>query len=198
MTPTARATRARILAGAGRAFARRGIRQTSVRDIIEETECSRRTFYLYFANQDLVLQALYGEAMDEMLTALVQAVSTSPDDPVGAGVQAYLDFHQSQGELLTVLMSEAMATHSPLAALRERALKRFEHTFGAATERVRGYRLDPLLYRALFTGLGTMVLSAKRDGRLDPNDLPRLSRVMRAMIGQVLSTAERYPEVKEG
>jgi len=196
MTPTARATRARILAGAGRAFARLGIRQTSVRDINEETECSRRTFYLYFANQDLVLQALYGQAMDDMLASLVRAVAAAPDDPVGAGVEAYLDFHQSQGELLTVLMSEAMATHSPLSAQREGALQRFEQTFGAATERARGYRLDPLLYRALFTGLGTMVLSAKRDGRIDPADRPRLARVMRAMIGQVLSAAESFPDVK--
>ena len=196
MTPTARATRARILAGAGRAFARLGIRQTSVRDIIEETECSRRTFYLYFANQDRVMQSLYGEAMDEMLASMVTAVSTTPDDPIGAGIEAYLDFQQSGGALLTVLMSEAMAAHSPLADLREQALGRFTETFGAATERVRGYRLDPLLYRALFTGLGTVVLTVKRDGELDPADRPRLTQVMRAMIGQVLSAGETYPAVK--
>ena len=196
MTPAARATRARILAGAGRALARLGVRATAVKDILGEAEVSRRTFYQYFSSVDGVLVALYDQAMDDMLGHLEAAVRAAPEGQrLEAGVRAYLGFHQSQGALLTVLMSDALAPDSPLATRREQALGRFVEVVGAFSEASRGHRLDPLLVRALFSGLGTMVIGARRAGTLDQTSVDRLAAVMMAMISQVLSAGDRFPSV---
>jgi len=195
MTPSTRATRERILAGAGRAFARLGIRGTSVRDILEEAEVSRRTFYQYFSGQEAVLLALYEQEMDDMLQTVVSALDVPDDQRLDSAVGAYLGFHQRRGRLLTLLMSDAMTADSPLRPHRERVLIRLEDVLGQITEQERGYRLDPHMYRALTSGLTVAVLGAKRDGVLSDADAQRLSAVIQAMIAQVLTAGDHHPAV---
>lgn len=195
MTPTTRATRGRILSGAGRAFARLGIRATSVRDILEEAEVSRRTFYLYFSNQHEVLLALYEQEMDDMFHAVVGALDVPHEQRLDSAVHAYLRFHQERGHLLTVLMSDAMSPDSPLRQRREAVLQRLEAVLGDITEQERGYRLDPYLYRALTTGLTATILGAKDDSGLSEAAVQRLTAVIKAMIGQVLTAGDHHEDV---
>ncbi len=196
LSPTVRATRRRILAAAGELFAEHGVRGLPVRELLARAEISRRTFYQHFDNLDAVAEQLYAEAMDAMLGALVEGFQqAAPGEQVRDGVAAYLQFHLEQGPLLTVLMAESMSEHSPLAARREEALVRFENMLSAATFASLGHRLDPLMYRALFTGLGSTVMAAKRQGRFDAAGVARLSAVMRAMILQVVTAGVSHPEI---
>lgn len=183
-TPNTRATRARIVTATATVIGGRGIRGVAIRDLLEASGVSRRTFYLHFANFDEVLVVLYDDVMTRMLTGVVEAVQQADGDRIDAAVHAYLQFHIDEGPLLTVIMSESMAPYSVLAPRRVAALANFEEMFRSIEATPR----DPLLYRALFSGLGTMVMHAKADGPLDEDRRARVHAVMATMIRAVLGS----------
>jgi hypothetical protein len=80
--------------------------------------------------------------------------------------------------------------------MRREALSGFDVTFGRMMHKTRGYRLDGLMIRALFTGLGTIVTEANLQGKLDGEDRERLARVMQAMILTVFDAGERFEAVR--
>ena len=187
-------TRERIMAGCGQVLRRPP--PDPVRDVLGVAGVSRRTFYQHFDNLEAVAEAIYRDTMQRMLTQLVTAIrEVDPEHRVETAVRAYLAFHRQEGPLLAVLMSESMSPHSKLAQMRREALSGFDVTFGRMMHKTRGYRLDGLMIRALFTGLGTIVTEANW-GKLDGEDGERLARVMQAMILTVFDAGERFEAVR--
>src|SRR5512145_906157 len=66
-SPTRERRRAEILAAAGRLFASRGIRETTVRQIAEEVGVLAGSLYYYFENKDGILDALMRPYVDALL-----------------------------------------------------------------------------------------------------------------------------------
>lgn len=198
LSPTARATRRRILDGAGRVFAAQGLRSATVRDILAEAEVSRRTFYLYFPNTDAVLGDLYCELVDRMLDAIEKALD-SEEDPAGqisASIRAYVDVHVEGGPLVTVLMADSLGPDSPLVPLREAAVQRWIGLLQAAVGRSGLPPLEPLLVRGLITGIEGVALHAKREGLFDPAHRPVLEATMKTLTMQILASGPMYEQLR--
>jgi AcrR family transcriptional regulator len=68
----------KIVAGAARALASRGVRRLSMSDICTEAGVSRGTLYRYFKSKDEVLEALAQHVLAGMATALDVAVAAQP------------------------------------------------------------------------------------------------------------------------
>lgn len=77
--PAANDTTERILDGALRALARRGVRKLSMSDIGDEAGVSRGTLYRYFRSKDEVLEAIGTHVKTGFVTALDKAVEGVDD-----------------------------------------------------------------------------------------------------------------------
>lgn len=109
-------TENRILESSVEVFTKLGVTDTRVEDLIAAAGVSRRTFYKYYPSKEAVLAALYtlitgklaemirGDAGGELPTL----------DVVFTAIDAYLEFHTTNGTLLKYLMEASMRSDSLL------------------------------------------------------------------------------------
>ena len=179
-------------------FATRGLRSTTVRDILAEAEISRRTFYLYFPNTDAVLGDLYCELVDRMLDAIEQALQgeADPATQISEAIRAYVDVHVEGGPLVTVLMADSLGPDSPLGPLREAAVQRWIDLLAGAVERSGLPPLEPLLIRGLITGIEGVALHAKANELFDATHRPMLEATMKTLTMQILASGPMYGQLR--
>ncbi|RMF18064.1 MAG: TetR/AcrR family transcriptional regulator, partial [Candidatus Dadabacteria bacterium] len=130
--PRGSQARQRILQHAEQAFATRGYHGCTVEDILSASGVSRRTFYRHFANRDEVFRGLFVEKTDALATMVerFRQAPTSAQDAylrLGALFEHYLDAMFAVGDLLPVLVREAMS-EPEYATIRERMLAQFRET----------------------------------------------------------------------
>lgn len=131
-------------------FARKGVAETTVNDLLAAANVSRRTFYKYFQNKMEVLEGIYQTAVLLLLARFreMQCVAGSPDAWLGAMVERFFDYHLAVGPIIRLMQEEALRADSPLAAHRQRAHLEMARLLA---ERLQGATppRDPLTYRAL-------------------------------------------------
>ena len=131
-------------------FARKGLAETTVNDLLVAANVSRRTFYKYFENKMQVLEGIYQTAVALLLSRFgeMQSLAGSPQAWLQGMVGRYFDYHLAVGPIIRLMQEEALRADSPLAAHRQRAhtemarllAERLHNTTQAA---------EPLTYRAL-------------------------------------------------
>ncbi|HLD67856.1 MAG TPA: TetR/AcrR family transcriptional regulator [Pseudomonas sp.] len=135
-------------------FARKGLAETSVNDLLEAAGVSRRTFYKYFANKMEVLEGIYQTAVLLLLARFreMQHVAGSQEAWLRSMVGLFFDYHLAVGPIIRLMQEEALRADSPLAAHRQRA---HLEMVALLTERLEGAGAprDPLTYRALIWAL---------------------------------------------
>ena len=142
--------RANIQLAAIPVFARRGIAETTVNDLLDAARVSRRTFYKYFANKMDVLESIYRTAVVLLLARFreMQGDAGSAEAWLRGMVARFFDYHLAVGPIIRLMQEEALRADSPLASHRQRAHEEMgrllaERLHGEGDER------DPLTYRAL-------------------------------------------------
>lgn len=190
-------TRERILEGARAAVVERGLRATTVQDILDAAGISRRTFYQHFRSQEDVLHALFDEGAERLVAAMATALAATddPGEQVDGAVDAYLDFQLEGGTLVIVLQAESIAPGSLLAPLRERTMDRIVDLVGDAVERATGARVDPLVWRTLIIGIEGLVIHAQRGGTFTAEDRDALREVALPVFRAVLVSLPYLPRV---
>jgi len=135
-------------------FARKGLAETTVNDLLGAAQVSRRTFYKYFANKMEVLESIYQTAVALLLARFreMQHAAGSPQAWLRGMVERFFDYHLAVGPIIRQMQEEARRIDSPLAAHRQRAHLEMvrllvERLQGAGAPR------DPLTYRALIWAL---------------------------------------------
>src|SRR5580765_5130003 len=68
-----------IIAGGARVFAMKGLRDTSVEDLLAASNVSRRTFYRLFESKDDVALALYTFGTAGLIESWKRAIASSTD-----------------------------------------------------------------------------------------------------------------------
>lgn len=101
-------TTGRILDGALRALARRGVRKVSMSDIGEEAGVSRGTLYRYFQSKDEVLEAIGTHVKIGFVTALDDAVRdvTDPRERLRRALHVVVHYPDTHPESILVLEAE--------------------------------------------------------------------------------------------
>ncbi len=90
--------------------ARRGYRQSTVKDVISQAGCSRSTFYAQFADMEECLGVLLAVLTDELFGEVQSTVEGAPPaDAPGAAARALLDFAREQEAPARVLFCESLA-----------------------------------------------------------------------------------------
>ena len=131
-------------------FARKGLADTTVNDLLAAANVSRRTFYKYFENKMQVLEGIYQTAVSLLLSRFgeMQSLAGSPQAWLQGMVGRYFDYHLAVGPIIRLMQEEALRADSPLAAHRQRAHAEMARLLA---ERLHGVTLaaEPLTYRAL-------------------------------------------------
>jgi AcrR family transcriptional regulator len=179
--------RAPILAAAMQVFARCGVENTRVEDILIAANVARRTFYKYFRSKQDVLAALYEDTTAELLRSIAAARAQDPGSPLASlhrGIDTYLDFHHDIANLRELI--ELGLSSSSLLAPRRRWLRdELVRMLDAAVRELDGRRLDPLVFYALLSALEGVSLQVLDDGA-KPTDIERARKVAHALLDQVI------------
>lgn len=98
----------RILDGALRAAARRGLQKLSMSDIGDNAAVSRGTLYRYFGSRDDVLAALPDHVLRRFEQYLAAAVAErpAPEDRLRVAMEAIIDYADSSPEALRLIQME--------------------------------------------------------------------------------------------
>jgi AcrR family transcriptional regulator len=183
----------RILAAAAGVFGAKGARQTTVEDLLEAADVSRRTFYRFFANKDEVLAALYQIACSLVVSAL-RAAASSTEKPLAKlerCVDAYLAFNRTDAALMRVLEGEALRPDSLLEPLRARLLEELGRIVG---ESVADRRPDPLVIRGVLLALEGVSQRVHAEGPITDARLARARKAMlRILVATLAKPGDRVP-----
>lgn len=136
-------------------FARKGLEQVTVGDLLAAAQVSRRTFYKYFANKMEVLEGIYQTAVLLLLARFreMRQVAGSSDAWLRAMVERFFDYHLAVGPIIRMMQEEALRAGSPLAAHRQRAHEGMRQLLIERLEPKLQPPRDPLVYQALIWAL---------------------------------------------
>lgn len=174
--------RGMIVAGAARVFANKGLRDTSVEDLLEAANVSRRTFYRMFESKEAVALALYEFGTTGLIDGCKRAIASTRDplEQFERCIDVHLSNARMMGRLVFVLGGEATRQESPLHARRMEThdvlvdLLREAHPDTA--------KLDPLLVRSTLFALEAVVryvLAQSDEGRkVSPAAIERARKVI--------------------
>lgn len=180
--------RTAILAGATKAFSKRGIGVTRVEDILIAAKIARRTFYRYFASKEEVLAALFDVWTGEIVKSIEGARARHPDSPfagIRAGIDIYLGFYRSGPRVVRELVEIAMQSDSLLAPRRKRLRAHIVRLLDEAVYALDGRRLDPFVYLGLLSLLEGISIELG-DPDPTPDDVERARLVVHAIVDQTL------------
>jgi len=143
--------RSDVLFNAISVFTSKGVENTTVQDLLDAANVSRRTFYKYFKNKVEVLECIY-EIAAEFLMARFKAVKSQSEslrDFVVSCVEIFFDYHANLGPLIRMMTEEALRAGSPLAPRRAALLEQLVKLFDDRYFEEEGVRLDPKVYYSL-------------------------------------------------
>jgi AcrR family transcriptional regulator len=185
-----------IMFGATRVFATHGYRATSVEDLLEAGQVSRRTFYRFFKSKDDVALAMYTLGTSSLIESCRRAVAQESE--LLGQLERCADIHlrnaRDMGRLVFVLGGEAQSLESPLHARRMEVHDQLVELLHSATPA--SAKLEPLLLRTLMFGLEAITRTVLQDGdegrRVTEAQIERARRVvMRIVSATIAGTGAR-------
>ncbi|OUS24843.1 hypothetical protein A9Q99_23195 [Gammaproteobacteria bacterium 45_16_T64] len=173
-------------------FAKKGINDTTVQDLLEAANISRRTFYKYFKNKVDVLESIYQLAAELLTTRFKEerANANSLVEFVMSCVDLYFDYHASLGPLVRMMTEEARRTGSPLARHREALIKQVVGLFDDKYFEVNGRHLDPLVHYSLIWSMESTSINLLTSTDCKQEDVDRYKSVMRAIAARVVAAGD--------
>ena len=178
--------RGMIIAAAARVFAVKGLRETSVEDLLEAASVSRRTFYRMFDSKEAVALALYVFGTDQLIGRWKQAIASSTNtlEQFSRCIDVFIQNATMVGRLIFVLGGEASRQESPLHTRRMEVHDRFLEMLRAANPEIA--KLDPLMVRTTLFALEAVtryVLTEGDEGRkVTAAAIERARTVMNRMV----------------
>lgn len=147
-------------------FVAKGLADTTVNDLLDAAQVSRRTFYKYFQSKIDVLEGIYRTAVQLLLTRFreMRTASGSTDAWLRAMVERFFDYHLAVGPIIRLMHEEALRADSPLAAHRAEAHRELR---ALLEERFVGEGIQhaALTYQALIWALEATSLELLGKGR---------------------------------
>ena len=156
-----------ILAAAVRVFARQGFHTCRVADIADEAGVAYGLVYHYFSSKEQILDTLFLERWDVMLTAIAEAdaASVPARDKLRAVASFILDSYRHDPELMKVIIVE---------------VTRAANTFG---------RTHLAKIREAYSGIAGIVRQAQQDGQFRADvDATFAAQAFYGLVEQVLTT----------
>jgi AcrR family transcriptional regulator len=178
--------RGMVMAAGARVFATKGIRDTSVEDLLEAANVSRRTFYRLYQGKEDVALALYVFGTNQLIDRwkLAIAAATGTLDAFTRCIDVFIMHAAMLGPLIFVLGGEATRQESPLHKRRMEVHDTLVDMMRAADPELAN--VDPLLVRATLFALEAVTRHILTEGdqgrRVSPAALERGRKVMNRIV----------------
>jgi len=178
-------------------FAGKGIAETTVQDLLNAANISRRTFYKYFRNKIDVLESIYVRTGKLLISRFKQKMSDANNmgDVVNASIDAYFDYHAELGSIIRMMEEEAVRSDSPLAPHRLEVQRKIVAMVENELMKFQGVRLDPWVLYSLVWALESASMHLLTETPCEVEDVERCKNVMRGVASAVLvlNPDERSP-----
>jgi AcrR family transcriptional regulator len=178
--------RGMIIAAAARVFAAKGLRDTSVEDLLEAANVSRRTFYRMFDSKEDVALALYNFGTGALVENWKRAIASAdtPLEQFARCIDVYLKNAVTAGRLIFVLGGEATRQESPLHARRMQVHDKLVEMLRAAHPDTA--RIDPWLVRVTLFALESLTREVVAEGdqgrKVTAAAIERARRIIMRMV----------------
>ncbi len=186
-----------LLRAAAQVFSEKSPTQTSVEDLLEAADISRRTFYRLYPNLDALLEGLYANASHILIDAIKAGLSrgTTLSQKREGCIDAYLALNARDGRLMRTLEIEALRIDSSLASLRLQVLE----IIAEAMRRALAPKADVLLAHGVVLAIEGVLRRGTQGGPLSPADEGRLRAAMLQLLAVLNSRAPaRSTRTKRG
>lgn len=177
-------------------FTSKGVEDTTVQDLLDAANVSRRTFYKYFKNKVEVLESIY-EIAAGLLMARFQVAkknSRSISDFVVSCVELFFDYHANLGPLIRMMTEEALRVGSPLAPHRATLLEQMVQLFDDRYFEEEGVRLDPKVYYSLIWMMESASLNILTNSQGTPEVVNSFKAVMSAISARAMANRPEHWE----
>jgi AcrR family transcriptional regulator len=171
-------------------FTSKGIEDTTVQDLLDAANISRRTFYKYFKNKVDVLESIYQVAAELLMVRFkaVQDKASNMSDFIVQCVELYFDYHTHLGPLVRMMTEEARRADSPLATHRETLLGHIVELFEQKYYEFEGVHLDPKVYYSLIWMMESASMNILSNLPSDREVVEQFKAVMCAISARVALT----------
>ncbi len=170
-------------------FSRRGLDRTTVQDLLDAANISRRTFYKYFRNKYDVLESIYQISVENMILRFRREAerSRSVAEVICNTCNIYFDYHLSLGPIIRLMMEEARRADSVLAPHRVTAYETVAAVMQAEMQRVTGRTLDTLVYQTLIWTLESYSLDLLNHTDCSAGTVTHYKQVMSGIAEAILA-----------
>lgn len=172
-------------------FTSKGVEETTVQDLLDAANVSRRTFYKYFKNKVEVLEEIY-EFASRFLVVRFKAVkdeSASVSDFVVGCVEIFFDYHANLGPLIRMMTEEALRADSPLAPRRAALMEQVVQLFDDRYFEEVGARLDPKVYYSLLWMMESTSINILTNTEGTPEVVNKFKQVMSAISARAIASS---------
>jgi AcrR family transcriptional regulator len=100
-------TRKELLFAARKVFGRKGLADTTIKEITDEADVGFGTFYLHFASKEEIFQEVLRQGLDELSTAVYDAGANAPTPIAGyqASILVYFKLAYTNRDLFQLIFS---------------------------------------------------------------------------------------------
>lgn len=178
--------------GAAEVFGAKGYGDTSVANILEAANISRRTFYKLFRNKEDLFAELFDAASLIFLQSMANAVALArtPADKIGSAIEVYLRAPETAGPIFHVLQLEASRPGTRLAQRRESVIEHLVEMFQDGIRSESGREVDPWLLRGVIAALDAITMHVYTQTDASEQDLLRAKQTMVHIVTSTLTQAD--------
>lgn len=168
-------------------FSQKGLETTTVQDLLDAAQISRRTFYKYFTSKIDVLESIYELSLKVIMARCDEelAASTCLDDFIERLAAIYFDYQLAVGRIIGLMIEEALRSESPLAPHRLSAHKSIVGILQRELSRLGGKGIDPMMINTLLWAIEGTTLHLFNATDCGKEDVQRA----RAIIGQLIRSS---------
>lgn len=119
-------TRKELLSAARQVFGRKGLAETTIKEITDEADVGFGTFYLHFASKEEIFQEVLRQGIDELSRAVLQAGENAPNPFASyqASILAYFKLAYANRDLFQLIFSSQGDAIDEIRRIREQTRER--------------------------------------------------------------------------
>lgn len=184
-------TRTQIILHSIAIFTQKGVTETTVQDLLEAAQVSRRTFYKYFNDKFDVLQKIYTLSVSMLAKRFNDEMSqtSSLTELISKTVDIYFSYHITMGSLIRIMHEEACRQESPLNSNRIADRTGFSGSFNQQVNRYQKKELSKLNLYSVFWILENASLYLLTETECNESDVDSCKTEMREVIMAIVSKA---------
>lgn len=177
-------TRTQIILHSIAIFSQKGVADTTVQDLLEASQVSRRTFYKYFKDKFDVLENIYILSINMLSKRFIEELdkASSLSDLINRVVALYFGYHTSMGSMIRIVHEEACRQESPLSKRRIADREAFVKTFRTHVQKYQAKPCDLMVYYSVFWTMENASLYLLTETECSLSDIESCKLVMGKII----------------